>query len=373
LQRQPTKTKKYEKPKEDPKEEVKEDTKEEQNEDTDQSYTSEDEPKEEPKLDYHIERHYFKVKDEPSKEEKKLHIYDVEYLLSFKDWKICQEDKLLDSMLIEHINSMEKFISEEKGGKQGGKHNKNQREDKKPNKKEEQSQFQRSTTMNNENKAFTRTSVQLDAKGSDLQSGVWGRKDHSAANKIADEYREEKKKINDKDPMRLELTELLNMLTYDNYEQTKNRIFELIQNEVSDQEKFLEVLFKKAVSEKAFVVLYAKICKEIDKLVPQKQPEKTTDKTTQTKTTQQPSLFRGKLLERCKEIFKIENNERIDHYIKVSDPDERMAKLKKFLLGNVNFIAELINTRLLSKRIVFQCLSNLFARIEKKKMKKIYS
>jgi len=148
--------------------------------------------------------------------------------------------------------------------------------------------------MNNENKAFTRTSVQLDAKGSDLQSGVWGRKDHSAANKIADEYREEKKKINDKDPMRLELTELLNMLTYDNYEQTKNRIFELIQNEVSDQEKFLEVLFKKAVSEKAFVVLYAKICKEIDKLVPQKQPEKTTDKTTQTKTTQQPSLFRGK-------------------------------------------------------------------------------
>ena len=74
--------------------------------------------------------------------------------------------------------------------------------------------------------------------------------------------------------------------------------------------------------------------------------------------------MRSKLLDKCKEIFKIENNEKFDEYITVDDPTEREIKLKKFVLGNVNFIGELINNIVLSKKIVFQCIENLFKRFE---------
>ena len=74
--------------------------------------------------------------------------------------------------------------------------------------------------------------------------------------------------------------------------------------------------------------------------------------------------MRSKLLDKCKEIFKIENNEKFDEYIRVDDPTEREIKLKKFVLGNVNFIGELINNIVLSKKIVFQCIENLFKRFE---------
>ena len=74
--------------------------------------------------------------------------------------------------------------------------------------------------------------------------------------------------------------------------------------------------------------------------------------------------MRTKLLDKCKGIFKIENNEKFD-FIKEDDPVEREIKLKKFVLGNVNFIGELINFQVLSKKIVFNCIKNLFQRFEK--------
>ena len=64
------------------------------------------------------------------------------------------------------------------------------------------------------------------------------------------------------------------------------------------------------------------------------------------------------------------NNEKFDAYIKVQDPVERETKLKKFVLGNVNFIGELINIQILSKKIVFQCIDNLFARFNKEEADK---
>ena len=53
------------------------------------------------------------------------------------------------------------------------------------------------------------------------------------------------------------------------------------------------------------------------------------------------------------------------YFIKEDDHVEREIKLKKFVLGNVNFIGELINFQVLSKKIVFNCIKNLFQRFEK--------
>ena len=135
-------------------------------------------------------------------------------------------------------------------------------------------------------------------------------------------------------------------------------MFDKIKDNVEYQIKLLDVLFQKAVHEKAFVIIYAKLCKELDKELPQKVDKGPSQK----KAT---SIMRSKLLDKCREIFKIENNEKIDEYVKVKDPDEREIKVKKFILGNVNFIGELINIQLLSKKIVFQCIDNLFKRYEK--------
>jgi hypothetical protein len=206
----------------------------------------------------------------------------------------------------------------------------------------------------------------------------WGRKDISNEIKLAEQFKEELENIKKADPVKFDLTEYLNILTVDNYEQTKKLIYDKISPEIAYQEKFLDVLFQKAVHEKAFVNIYAKLCKELDKELPQriglkgnnpnnkdKDNSNNKDKDNNNKdkeNVKKTSIMRSKLLEKCKEIFKIENNSKFDEYIKVSDPIEREQKLKKFVLGNVNFIGELINIQLLSKKIVFQCIDDLFKR-----------
>ena len=177
-----------------------------------------------------------------------------------------------------------------------------------------------------------------------------------------------KKKIDEeaeRDPVRFKITEFLNILTVDNYKSIADKIYEIIEKDIESQEKFLDVLFNKSVNEKAFVGLYAKLCKDFDKKLPQKAPLKEDKKTDKPKKSN--SIMRTKLLDKCREIFKIENNEKFDEYIKVQDKEERNIKLKNFVLGNVNFIGELIKIQILSKKIVKQCLNNLLARFNDSK------
>ena len=75
--------------------------------------------------------------------------------------------------------------------------------------------------------------------------------------------------------------------------------------------------------------------------------------------------MRTKLLDKCREIFKIDNNNQFNDYIKESDPIEREIKLKQFILGNVNFIGELIKNQILSRKNILVCINNLFKRYEK--------
>ena len=188
----------------------------------------------------------------------------------------------------------------------------------------------------------------------------WARKDLTNEIKAADEFKKQLDEEKKKDPIKWNLRELLNMLTKDNYEETKKRIFDVIKEKVEYQEKFLDVLFQKAVHEKSFVKIYAQLVKELDKDLPQKnQPKEDKKDGVKKKST---SIMRTKLLDKCRAIFQIKNNEQFDEFIKVKDPSERENKLKKFILGNVNFITELINIQILSKKIAPQCINNLFDR-----------
>ena len=218
--------------------------------------------------------------------------------------------------------------------------------------------------------SFLRGSLTSETPAETPSMQKWGRKDISNELEMAAKYKQKIEELKQKDPLKFDLRELLNMLAVDNYDDTKAQIFNKIKDDVEHQRKFLDVLFKKAVHEKAFVNLYAKLCKEFDKELTQRKEDTTQPSTSGAAASspspkkKMPSKMRSILLDKCREIFKIENNQKLDNYINISDIDEREAKIKKFVLGNVNFIGELINYQVISKKIVFQCIDNLFNRYE---------
>lgn len=203
---------------------------------------------------------------------------------------------------------------------------------------------------------FLKYKIYEDIINSDSKKG----KDFSNELKQAEEFKLKLEAKHQQDPIKFNLTELLNMLTVDNYKNIYALIFRAISLNVDYQVKFLEVLLQKAISEKAFVPLYANLCKDLDKDLPQR--------TKQTKSKSiSTSVMRIKLVDKCKEIFSIENSIQIEEYIKAKDQDEKEFKIKNFVLGNVNFICELISIRLLTKKIWFHCIYDLFRRYENKK------
>ena len=294
------------------------------------------EPAPAPKKVKKVDREYFVIDED----DKQKYNFDYDYMISFENWEICQETKLLSQEFLKHLEEFKIVESEpiksNNQNKQGG------------NRKR----------YNNKNKSKE--------KKNETDLSTFGRKDISKEVALAEEFRKKIDEEAKKDPIRFKITEHLNILTVDNYKVTADNIYEIIKDEIENQEKFLDVLFNKSVNEKAYVKLYAKLCKEFDKKLPQKAPKKE-EKGKNAPVKKPTSVMRTKLLDKCRQIFKIENNEKFDEYIKVQDPVERETKLKKFVLGNVNFIGELINIQILSKKIVKQCLDNLLARYNNSK------
>ena len=258
-------------------------------------------------------------------------IFDNEYMLAFKNWKIANETKLLPENVMVHLKKFDIF-----------------------------EEVSINSSSNKLRSSQQRTNGNIEMNRSSRAENTleqWGRKDLTKEIELAEKFKQKLEILRKKDPIKFDLTELLNILAVDNYKPVKQIIFEKIKDSLDNQSKFLDVLFKKAVHEKAFVFLYAKLCKELDKMLPQKDQKKNNKKPY--------SLMHAKLIDKCREVFKIDNNSKFDKYIKVNDPTEREIKLKKFVLGNVNFICELIKAQILSKKIVFPCIDNLLSRYEK--------
>ncbi len=302
----------------------------------------------------HIKDFYFIIHDYKEENEKEEEIiFNIEDIKKFKNWKICNETKLLPKRYIEHIENMKIIEYERQKTNPIKKNNYNMKKnfDKSYNKIDKKD--------NNNDTEFNRSEK---AVSNDMEK--WGRKDMTKEIAIAEKFMQDIENKRLQDPIKFDLTENLNILTNDNYDDIKKIIFNKIQDNVDNQEKFLDVLFMKAVNEKHYVRLYAKLCKDLDKELPQKK-EKTDNKISPNKNAPPSSLMRNKLVDKCREIFKIDDNEKLNEYIKSKDKDEQNQKIKKFVLGNVNFIGELINVQLLSKKVVFNCIKNLFQRYEK--------
>ena len=281
--------------------------------------------KEKNKIEIEKKEQYVESSENKIKE-KKEYKYSLEFIMNIKNNKLSNMIEYLPKITLEHIDNFKENEKEfEKNSKNNQKNN--------------------NSSSKEENSKLT-----------------WLRKDFSKEYEAAAEFKKQlNKKIQD-DPLLRDLRALLNMLTEDNYENIKNRIVEIIKNNLDYQEKFIDVFFQKATLENAYIKLYGKLCKELHKeLKENNKEEKNKEKTN--------SLFKTKLIDKCRNIFK--NNEKIYEYIKEKDPFERENKFKKYLLGNINLICELINMKILSKKIGPDSINFLFEKYEKENNEKL--
>ena len=296
-----------------------------------------------------ITRNYFIISSNSIQPQTSSLILTPDYIYSYCSWQICLNTDLLSTTLLSRFEQMQTY--DEIKNKNISKHTTEQQQP-----TPSTSSIPPSTLPTN---SFSRgKNLTTSSSISTVSMQPWGRKEITQEIKQAEEFKKRLEETRQKDPIKYELTEYLNILTVDNYNETKEKILTTIQSNVEYQDKFIEVLFQKAIHEKSFVFLYANLCKELNQVLQQ-----TADKNDKT--------MRTKLIEKCRDIFKIENNIQLEEYVNVKDPTERESKIKKFVLGNVNFIGELININVMKKEIVFQCTKDLFKRYEKENTDKI--
>ena len=132
-----------------------------------------------------------------------------------------------------------------------------------------------------------------------LSLEIWARPDYTKENEEAENNKKVFDELSKKDVIKKELREILNSMTKDNYEEKKLKILELIKDKIENQNKFLEIIFLKSILEKSYVILYAKLCKDLNKELPQK-----------SETRKTSSIFRQNLLEKCKEMLKFEEKKK---------------------------------------------------------------
>ena len=157
-----------------------------------------------------------------------------------------------------------------------------------------------------------------------------------------------------------ELNELLNKLKKNNGENDENikiQIFEKIKNKDDYQEIFIDIFFYEVCIESKNVELYAKLFKNLDKELSKKYKVKEEGKRISSK-------FRTKLIENCKKVFKGENYE---NFLQNENPNQRKNKLKRLIIGNINFISELIKIKMLSKKNIPNCIEFLFTKYKSEK------
>ncbi len=140
-----------------------------------------------------------------------------------------------------------------------------------------------------------------------------------------------------------DLKNYLNLLSFNNYNTIKEQIFEKIKDVVNIQYKFSKLLYQQVILEKEdYAKIISKLIKELDKQLPQRIQRKENNK-------KEYSEFRRFIINKCRIIFYAENLEIFDEYIKEKNPGDRNSKIKKIILGNINFMTELIKIEILSK------------------------
>lgn len=163
-----------------------------------------------------IEKHYFKVyENEPA--DKGPNRYSFDYLFTFKNWKICNETKLIEDLISGHFKELRETCEEVSTQKHQGNRNDNKNFGKRGTKFRDEPLEK--PKISNENMTFQRNKIDLKPPEpkeivpvvSEAQGlGKWGRKDLSNEEKIAADFKSRREEEVKKDPIRFKLTEYIN-------------------------------------------------------------------------------------------------------------------------------------------------------------------
>ena len=137
-------------------------------------------------------------------------------------------------------------------------------------------------------------------------------------------------------PLLSDILENINLITPNNYFTVKNKILKLILDNNNISIEFVNILYLISINQIKYQPLYSKLFKDIDKFYHKKDKSK--------------SIIRTHLMKLCKSNFK---------KIKV-----RLENIKN-ITNDINFIGELINTQMVSKKVGLQCLTHLFNKFQK--------
>ena len=155
-----------------------------------------------------IVREYF-VLDEDDKQEFN---FDYDYMISFENWEICQETKLLSDEFLKHLEDF-KIVETE--------------------------QIKQNNTNNKGKKKYygdKRNKEEKKKETVDLSN--FGRKDFSKEISMAEQFKKKIDEEAEKDPIRFKITEYLNILTVDNYKNTAEKIYEIIEKILKIKKNF---------------------------------------------------------------------------------------------------------------------------------------
>ena len=274
----------------------------------------------------------------PSKDELKENEikkqYSYEYLRQFENMEKSKETDLLTEEVLSHINQIEHNLQSM-----------------------QMDHLLKINSLKPNSGSNCNTSKSSCSSFSNVMSlEAWGRQDFTKETEEAENNKRIFEELGKKDVIKKELRELLNIMTKDNFEEIKIKILEIIKNNIENQDKFLEIIFLKSLLEKSYVAIYAKLIKELNKELPQKIEKNNSKK----KPGKNKTIFRGKLLEKCKNILKYEKKNVLDNLIKEENEQEKEIKIKKIILGDALFISELIIIKMLSKKAACDCIDYLF-------------
>jgi len=155
------------------------------------------------------------------------------------------------------------------------------------------------------------------------------------------------------------ITGILNKITPEKFEKLTLKLCDLVGSIVEEDvySEAVSLVFSKAVSESNFSKMYADMCVRLNAQTVALSDQKVT--------------FRRVLLNKCQEEF--ESTYMSDDKDQPEDPEERLIykeKIRRRKLGNVKFIGELFKSKLLSERIIQECIKILFDSVGKSRSDK---
>ena len=291
-------------------------------------------------------------------------IYSIEEIFSLRNKIFCLNHSLLPVTVINHCDSISKTL------------------------KEEYSAFKGNYKEININKDLY--SINNIKK---LSMDKWARKDMTKEIEKAEKYVKELNDKMSKNNFKHEIIEILNTLTVDNYKDILNSLFIMIFLEENNNKEnkdninisfrnynlnkpeyllhnqfiFVEIILEKAIIEKGYVVLYSKLCADLFIEFIKYIKENNTDKEIENQLINGENL-KTILTSECRQKFdECISNESLyknntNKNMSIEEKQEIYLTFKKKFLGNMDFIAELINVKLLSQTKGFEFLDILYKR-----------